>query len=323
MQNLIKDIKENHIKQVYVLYGQEKYLIRYYKKLLINKLIPKGMEMNLTIFDDKNDIPTGIEQSKSYPFLHDKRLIVFDHIHISKNADSVLLDYLEHLPDYCYMIFLEDELDKRTKAYKKFSKMNAVAEFKYQSDVALKKWVINQVEAVNMKITQQAVELLLSMSGEEMDTIYNELQKLIGYCYEKTEIEEEDVSLINVPTLNNRIFDMINNALRGKLATSLRQYHEMLLLKESPVKVLILMNRQYLQLLHIKEGKNAGKTASEIASDLKMNPYILKREYYHKVDDFDIGFLNRKLKIGCELETKLKTGEISDKLAVELLLLHS
>lgn len=286
-------------------------------------LIPKGMEMNLTVFEDKNDISTGIEQSKSYPFLHDKRLIVFDHINISKNADSKLLDYLEHLPDYCYMIFLENEIDKRTKAYKKLAKMDAVVEFKHQSDIALKKWIINQVSAVNMKITEKAVELLLSMSGEEMDTIYNELQKLIAYCYLKEKIEENDVSSISVSTLSNRIFDMINNGLRGKVATSLRQYKEMLLLKESPVKVLILMNRQYLQLLHIKEQKSIGKTAAEIAANLKMNPYILKREYYHKVDDFDIDFLNRKLKYGCELETKLKTGEISDKLAVELLLLYS
>lgn len=323
MQNLIKDIKTNSIKQVYVLYGQEKYLIRYYKKLLINKLIPKGTEMNLTVFEDKNDVSTGIEQSKSYPFLHDKRLIVFDHINISKNADSALLDYLGHLPDYCYMIFIEDELDKRTKVYKKFAKMDAVAEFKYQSDTALKKWIINQVSAVNMKITEKAVELLLSMSGEEMDNIYNELQKLIAYCYEKKTIEENDVSLITVSTLNNRIFEMINNGLRGNVATSLRQYKEMLLLKESPVKVLILMNRQYLQMLHIKEQKKIGKTVNEIAANLKMNPYILKKEYYNKVDDFDIDFLNRKLNYGCELETKLKTGEISDKLAVELLLLYS
>lgn len=323
MQGLLKDLKENRIKQTYVFYGAEKYLARYYKKLLIKTVIPSGLEMNLHLCNDKDDILAAVHELESYPFLHDKRMLVFDDINVSRYFSPELRDSLENLPDYAYVLFLENDLDKRTKAYKYFLKTGALVEFKHQSSLALQKWVYQQVKAVNMQITKDAMESLLSMAGEEMDNIYNELQKVISCCMDKGFISKEDVVSVCIPTLSNRIFEMINKGLRGKIAEAFRMYKDMLLLKESPVKVLILMNRQYLQLLHVKEAKNAGRSSGETAAALGMNPYIVKKEYYNQVDDFSVEFLQKKLKYGCELETKLKTGEISDRLAVELLLLKT
>lgn len=323
MQGLLKDLKENRLKQIYVFYGEETYLVRYYKRLLMKKVIPSGLEMNLHLCNDKTDILATVHELESYPFLHDKRMLVFEEINVAKNFSSELQTFLENLPNYAYVLFLEHDLDKRTKAYKYFLKTGALVEFKRQSSSALQKWVYQQVKAVNMQITKGAVETLLSMAGEEMDNLYNELQKLINYCLNKGFISEEDVFSICIPTLSNRIFEMINKGLRGDVAEALRMYRDMLLLKEAPIKVLILMNRQYLQLLHVKEAKNIGKNSKEIAVALGMNPYILQKEYYNRVDEFSIEFLQKKLKYGCELETKLKKGELSDKLAVELLLLKT
>lgn len=322
MQGLIKDLKEHTIKQLYVFYGPENYLIRYYKRSLIAKLIPPGTEMNLHVIEDKADIGTAVDYANTYPFMHDKRLIVFDYINIFKNYEPELAALLNSVPDYCYILILERDIDKRTRAFKEMEKKKAMVEFPFQSSPALKKWIINQLRSLNMEISEEACELLLTMAGEEMDAVYQELQKLIGYCYEKKKIRKEDVQSLGVPVLSNRIFEMMNRGLRGRTSEALRMYKDMLLLKESPTKVLILMNRQYLQLLHIKEMKGAGADIREISERLKLNYYILKKEYYHLVDEFDTDYLQKKVNYGCELEFKLKSGELNEKLAVELLLLY-
>lgn len=320
MQSLKKDIKEGHLKQVYVLSGEEKYLVRYYKKQLIRLLTDDKMPINLSHFDAEYNIIDVKDIINSYPFMADKRLIVFDSINVCSPANLELVELLKNLPDYCYVVLIENNLDKRTKNYKILNSLNAIVEFPYQNHVALKKWINAQVAAAKMQIDDVSSERILTMVGESMDSLDSELKKIIGFCLEKGEIGLADVELLCIPNIQNKIFQMINATIKGKLKDSFLMYRDMLLLKEAPTKVLILMNRQYLQLYHIKEQKTAGISISDVAKNLKMNYYVLKNEYWRLIDDLSNEFLLNKINKGCILEQQLKQGKIGENLAVELMI---
>ena len=53
MKNLQEDIQKQNFKKVYLLYGEEKYLLQQYKDRLQKALVPEGDTMNFSLFQGK------------------------------------------------------------------------------------------------------------------------------------------------------------------------------------------------------------------------------------------------------------------------------
>ena len=50
VKNIAKDIKDNNFKKVYLIYGEEKYLVSETKKNLLKALVNPGDNLNYSVF---------------------------------------------------------------------------------------------------------------------------------------------------------------------------------------------------------------------------------------------------------------------------------
>lgn len=60
MKNINEDIKNQSLKQAYLLYGEEDYLKKFYKDKLKAAFLPQEDSMNYAYFEGKNIDPTEI-----------------------------------------------------------------------------------------------------------------------------------------------------------------------------------------------------------------------------------------------------------------------
>ena len=76
MQRINEDIKQNDFKQIYLLYGEERYLRKQYTDKLRSALCTEGDQMNTHSFEGKN-ISVGeiIDLAETLPFLASRRVI--------------------------------------------------------------------------------------------------------------------------------------------------------------------------------------------------------------------------------------------------------
>ena len=119
MQVLNQDIKNREFKQVYLLFGDEPYLISNYKKKL-REAIAGDDTMNFNYFEGKNpDVKEIISLADTMPFFAERRLIMVDGSGFFKSASEELVNYLPNMPDTVSFVFCESEVDKRNKLYKK------------------------------------------------------------------------------------------------------------------------------------------------------------------------------------------------------------
>ncbi len=87
MKNILKDIKQNELKKVYLLYGEENYLKRTYVKKLMNAVSPDENSMNVTIIKGEDfDVPEFIGICDTMPFFADKRIVVVNRCGRFKSA---------------------------------------------------------------------------------------------------------------------------------------------------------------------------------------------------------------------------------------------
>ena len=101
MKNLQEDIQKQNFKKVYLLYGEEKYLLQQYKDRLQKALVPEDDTMNFSLFQGKKTEPKEvIELADTLPFFADRRVIFLEDTGFFKNQCQDLPEYLAELPDF-------------------------------------------------------------------------------------------------------------------------------------------------------------------------------------------------------------------------------
>lgn len=319
MQVLNQDIKEHTFKPVYLLFGEEVFLKNTYKKRLREAVIGEDT-MNFARFEGKGlDVDELIRLADTMPFFADHRLILVEDSGFFKNASEALVKYLPDMPDTTCLVFAESEVDKRSKLYKKVKSLGYAAEMGRQDVAQLGKWAGGILAKEGRKITNRTMELFLSMVGDDMENIRMELEKLISYTMGRDVITDEDVKAVCTVRVSSRIFDMVAAIAGRQTRKAMDLYEDLLTLKEPPMRILFLIARQFNQILQVKELMEKGMDRGTIASKLKLQPFVAGKTM-PQARQFSREQLFSYVNSCIEAEEAVKTGRLSDRLAVELLI---
>ncbi len=274
MQTINEDIKSGQYKKVYLLYGEESFLKQSYKKKL-KEAVAGDDTMNYNYFEGKGlDVNELISLSDTMPFFSDKRLIIIEDSGFFKTSSEALADYLPMIPDTTCIVFVEDAVDKRNRLFKKVKELGHAAEMKRQDSAQLARWAGTILAQNGRKITGSTMNLFLERTGDDMENIRMELEKLISYTMGSDVVTTEDVEAVTTVQVTNKIFDMVNAIVTRKTRLAMDLYEDLLTLKEPPMRILFLIARQFNQLLLTKECRQSGTDRGAIASKLKIPPFV-------------------------------------------------
>lgn len=249
MQNLTQDIKNHSFKPVYLLYGDEAFLKNSYKNQLKNA-ISGDDTMNYNYFEGKGlDLNELISLADTMPFFSEKRLIMVEDSGFFKGASDELVAYLPQMPDTTCMIFVESEVDKRSRMFKKVKEIGYAAEMARQDFAQLSRWAGGILAREGKKITGRTMELFLNMTGDDMENIRMELEKLVSFTLGREIITDEDVEAVCTVRVTNKIFDMVTAIVNRQTKKAMDLYEDLLTLKEPPMRILFLIARQFNQIL--------------------------------------------------------------------------
>lgn len=319
MQTLNQDIKEKSFKKIYLLYGDEPFLVGSYKKKL-REAITGGDTMNFNYFEGKNpDVKEIISLADTMPFFADRRLILVDGSGFFKSAQEELAAYMPQMPDTTCLVFAESEVDKRNRLYKRVKELGYAAELNKQDTAQLMRWAAGILGRDGRKISRPVMEYFLERTGDDMENIRMELEKLVCYTMGRDVITKEDVDAVGTVHVTSRVFDMVAAIVAGNTKKAMDLYEDLLTLKEPPMRILFLIARQFNQLLQIKELTAAGKDKGAMASALKVPPFAVGK-LTAQARAFTRDQILSWVTLCVETEEAVKTGRLSDRLAVELLI---
>lgn len=324
MKSLNEDLKTGKFKQIYLLYGEEAYLKKQYKERFIKAMLPEGDTMNYAYYEGKNtDIKEVIDLAETLPFFAERRLIVFENTGFFKSAGADLADYIGDMPDTTYFIFIESEVDKRSRLYKAVKAKGHIVELSVQDENTLRRWVQGLVKKEHKTMEPGDIIYFLNKVGTDMENITKELEKLVCYAMDRDVLTREDIDAVCVTQITSHIFEMVNAVAEKNQRKALDLYYELLALKEPPMRILFLLTREYRILFHVKALLKQGYGRKEIASKAGLHPFAAGR-YMDQAKRFHTRELRAAIEEGADIEQRVKTGLLTDHLAVELFLVkHS
>lgn len=267
-------------KTVYLFYGEDRYSLNQKLKFWQTEFVKKYGENSLEIIDGaKLDVDNFSTNLESLPFLSDKRLVlVKDFLDLGKEEKQKhIASAIENTPDFCLLIFQENEIPKKTNPiYKKISKIGTLQEFKVLSPSEITKWITDKAKKENIKISFSTANYLTQQCGPELWTISNELDKLALFSNGK-EITKEMIDDICIPSLTSSIFKLTDEVAQKNAKASLKTFS---ILKDSGQElngIFFMLVRHFRILTQVQELVNKGESAAEITKKLKQHPFVIQK----------------------------------------------
>ncbi len=320
MKMLSEDIKNGSFKSSYLLCGEEAYLRTQYRNRLLGALADPQDTMNVSRFEGKGIRPEElIDLAETLPFFAERRVILVENSGFFKGKCDVLANYLPSMPDTSCLLFVETEVDKRSRLYKAVKSKGRIAEFQPQDEATLTKWILGTLKREGKQISHQALALFLERTGTDMEHISSELEKLLSYTQGREAVTPQDVAEICTILTSSQIFDMIRAIAEKKQKEALDLYYDLLALKEPPMRILFLIARQFQQLLLVKSLMAKGFDKGAIASKAQLAPFIAGR-CMGQARSFSLEQLEAAVRDCADAEEAVKTGRMNDILSVELLI---
>ena len=321
MKVLAQDIKTGEFKPVYLICGEEAFLKKSYKNRMKDAMVGDDT-MNFHYFEGKGlDLKEIISLADTMPFFGDRRLILIEDSGLFKGSGAdALVEYLPQMPDTTCMLFVENEVDKRNRLYKKVKDLGYVAEMERQDARQLGAWAGGILAKEGKKITGRTMELFLSKTGDDMENIRMELEKVISYTLGRDVITDEDVMTVCTVQVTNRIFDMVAAIVNRQTRKAMDLYADLLAMKEPPMRILFLITRQFQQLMLLKQMSAEGLDRSELAKKASIPPFALGK-YQAQCRKFTLADLRQAVEDCVDTEEQVKTGRMGDQLGVELLIM--
>ncbi len=233
------------------------------------------------------------------------KFVVIKNISKVQNLGEHFLKIASLIPEEVQVILLEEHIDKRTAFYKALKKDFDIINLDTLSDQELAKWIVQKVKEDGGLITSLNAQKLISFVGADQLSLASEIQKLITYQPEITEVTIQE--LIDKRP-EETVFQLLESCISGRVKQSLELLNGLEKAHEDPYAIanMIIWQTHILSVV-----ASAGKFSdTEISKQSKINPYVIQ-----KTKRLTHGLSAENLKNivdrAAEMDIKLKTTTIN------------
>jgi len=330
-EEFVKYLKQEAIdKNVLLLFGEETFLKQHCKTELLKHVTPDQMpEFNVFSFDGrKYDLVAVDEAIEALPVMSDKKLLVFRNsmLFTITGKDTATKEYkeywekrLKNIPEDVYIIFDEDKIDKRSGLYKMLQKTDAVAEFAYLTKNKLVNWLIKLFQTMGRKISPFDAEYLVAITAEGMLNLKQNAEKICAYTDGKTDIVRADIDAVVIPTLEDKVFDMVNAILDKDANRALEMLQDICATKDGEWSVLAAISSNVFKLLNVKLMQECNIDKAVIASKNKIPPFFINK-YIQLCQKYSKEELEKLMTACVKTDRLIKTTSMDNLLLLQCLI---
>lgn len=317
---------------LYLLYGQETYLLEDFVKK-IKKSFDKLVEgINLIKIDETN-INQLISNIETPCFGFDKKLIIVKEsglfkkegkkktTFLSELSDKVadyIINNIENVKQDNVIVFIEAETDKN-KLFKAIEEHGKTMNFEPEKLPNLIKRIRVIGNAYKVQISDYDAQYLVECCGANLQDIINELRKLIEYVGENGTITKQDIDVLTTKQIDSVIFDLTDNLGKKDIKKAMDIFYNLIYQKEPVQKILITLYNHFKKLYFVK---SALKYNENIAESLKLKPNqtFLVNKYKAQAAYFQDYELRKILQELSDLDYNYKIGLIDLNIGIESIL---
>lgn len=334
MRTAAKEIDSGQPRPVYVCYGTEQFRKTEFIHYLLERCVPPHLQELAVMRFDLSETPLDdvLDEAGTVPFMAERKVILASNATFltgARDSGKVehrverLLDYLKS-PSPTSVVVLtvdHDKLDERKKVVKALNSEGAVLAFEPLSADELLRWIKRRGEQAGIRFEQNALEALPMYAGTNLQVLAKEIEKLSLYVGRGGAVELDTLDRLVVRSAEQDVFMLIDHIVHLRKDKALTILHSLLKQKEEPVKIAMLMARQFRIILQTKALMQHGYPQQQIAAQIGLHPYAVKKAA-EQARHYTFGQLENILVSLGNLDVHMKTGQVDKVLGLELFILQ-
>ena len=297
---------------IYLLMGDEPFLIQEAVQLLKSKAVDPGMmDFNSDVFEASEVSADRVKDAaEMLPMMSPRRLVVYRGVDDLKDKDwDQLFPLLDHPVDSTTLVLTCEALDKRKRAFKRLSEQALIVELKRPYESQIPDWIDYLAHRLGLTVSRDAAQLLRQFVGASLTELNNELVKLRDFLGERKKIEAQDVLQVVSQSKVDRIFDFTDAIGRCDKAKALQSLANLLEHGQSEVGVLAMVSRHFRILANIKDGQREGLSGPRLSTKAGI-PNFLLNQYLDQVRHWDDCKIEKTFNVLKDTDRALKSSGV-------------
>lgn len=318
---------------IYLLHGDDEFAIAQFVAEIEARLGDSATAaMNLTRLDGKSFNPDELlSVAGAMPFLSDRRVVILEDFLGRLNSPAArerFKENLEQVPATTAVLLIENRLlvdDSKSKPRSHWLVDWAMERpervylrpFALPRGPAMARWIQERARELGGQFSPPAAGVLANLISDNPRLADQEIHKLLTYVNYRRPVEPDDVETLTADVAEGDVFVLVDALGHRNGRQAMGMLHR-LLEKDEPLRIFGMIVRQFRLLLLAREVLDAGGREREIASRLKVHPYVAGK-IAAQARHFDLILLEGVFRRLLEIDEAIKTGEVPGDLALDTL----
>lgn len=323
--DVVADVQSGDLAPIYLLGGQESFLVRRAYDLLYPAALaggPRGFNEQ-TFLGDKTSGAAIAGACNTLPMMGKRRVVVV------RSVERMKKDHQDELAAYCaspspttvLLLLVSDDptkkIDGRTKLPKAIKKNGRYCEFKRMYGRELQGWIGDEARRLDKKLEPMCAGYLEGLMGNDLAQIANALTIASLYVGEEDRILLSDLEEVVAGRKQDALWDMLDAIGERRFPRALRAMQQLARQGEEPHAMLRLVTKRIRELQRARAGLDDGMSPRDAAIAAGISPAIAWK-FDGQIRAWRPPQLRRAVSRLLEAESDMKGGlRVDPRLALE------
>ena len=223
IENLEKELKKNHLNSLYLLYGEELFLLENSLKKIKTLFgdVLKGINF---ISIDETNVNELISDIETPAFGYEKKLIIarntglfkkegkrknLELMKLKEKISNYIKENIEEMNKSVVLVFIDEEVDTKQELYKIIDNLGIICKFDFQKPIQIENRIKAICNGYEVEIEEATLRYFVECCGTNMQDLINEIRKLIEYAGKNGKINKEDIDQLSIKKIYYQSFRSI------------------------------------------------------------------------------------------------------------------
>lgn len=323
---LLAYLKQGITGGIYLLYGEESYLVELYARKFCKSTEQGPMpEFNYHVFSSEGfSVDELSDFVQALPWMAELKCAWVRGLEADKLSTtefSKLEELMQDFPAYCLLVItLRGEISKHAKTAKliKLCDQYGVSiRLARRTGSDLVKYIKGMVQKSGCTIESKTAQYLIERCSDDMELLKNEVDKLTAYV-PNGQITTDTIDKVTIRAIEARAFDLSRAILRKDYDKAMAVLDDLLYQRESAVLILAALSSSFIDLYRAKVASAEDKDIKEIVSDFGYRGKEFRvRNALSDHRKYETSYLRTILFLLTEADEKLKSVKTEDRTVLE------
>ena len=316
-EQLATAFQHKNYKPLYFLYGGETFLLHELQHLLLeNALEPHERDFNFDlIYGSDTNGATALSYCNAYPMMAERRVVVIrDFEKMAQNA--AFAEYAKRPnPDAVVMLICSTKPNLTNNPYRALKTHGVAVEIKPLKESQIPGWIQQRMKKTGYVLRPDAAQMLTDFSGNNLQTLATELEKLKAYVGNRSEITREDVLDVGGHAREFNVFELQRVVGNSDFVSAARIVEHMLQQKTNKAGEALMMvsvlNGYFSKMWKLTGCQRVNLSEKQMAEKTGLNTYFIK-EYLNSLKRYPEARIQRVMGALLAADYELKGGSTRD-----------